>query len=724
MASQYWVGDFFIDLSRNQITRNEQSQTIPPKALAVLTHLAKHQRKVVSQDELLSEVWPDTIVTPNTLQRSIAQLRKAFGEDRKQQSYIRTHAKQGYSLECDIVWQDGSSIPQDKTAPEEDAPSPVPSAPPEPVIDVQPSNPDYQTQPVKPNRFPIFALIGMVLLIFVGFNYSSPKQNAQLIFDRLQAVTATDHKEFGPSYSPDGEYIIFNRYLDKLCVNKIWARNIHTQQETELTPEWGTYGRHTLSPDGKKLVFISEEDCTIPLTQNTCYNLVSLDFQKAMVSPQQPNVLMRCKNSAIKNPVWLNNNDLAILHNESDRWRLIKYSVRDNTSQVLYDLEEGNLAHFDYSIDDDLIAVTSYHQDGQLYIDMLDSKGALLTSHPIDYPDEISEHRAISPNFSPREDELIFSTGRRLFSLTYDGKVSKIQLPLDQSASSPDFHPGGHRALVIKGQYDSDIASIPLKLPGTSTTPSEEDVSTIYPSATRSISGEDDGIFQPNGNLIAFTSRRSGEDQVWVTDGSDLRQVSQFPIDTNIDGIHWSADGESILVNANNKLNKIFLDGRVESLPLNAPIDQLFQWDSIDNSALLSLTVKGITQFAEVDLDSLETRFINEKPVSWAQRAKDGRLIYMDHMNRFWQPGPAEDQLIEKLVDQGSEKRFVIKDNVIYSINRDDQLWSYNLDTDNFSILREMHRDIDYLTDINQENLMITYVVAAKKEVAELFLRQ
>jgi len=721
MASQYWVGDFFIDLSRNQITRHEQSQTIPPKALAVLTHLAKHQRKVVSQDELLSEVWPDTIVTPNTLQRSIAQLRKALGEDRKQQSYIRTHAKQGYSLECDIVWQDGDSIAQDKIAPEEDTLSP---APPEPVIDIQPSNPNYQTQPVKPNRFPIFALIGMILLIFIGFNYSSPKQNSQLIFDRLQAVTATDHKEFGPSYSPDGEYIIFNRYLDKLCVNKIWARNIHTQQETELTPEWGTYGRHTLSPDGKKLVFISEEDCTIPLTQNTCYNLVSLDFQKALVSPQQPNVLMRCENSAIKNPAWLNNNDLAILHKESDRWRLINYSVRDNNSQVLYDLEEGNLVHFDYSIDDDLIAVTSYHQDGQLYIDMLDSKGSLLTSYPIDYPDEISEHRAISPNFSPMEDELIFSTGRRLFSLTYDGKVSKIQLPLDQSASSPDFHPNGQRALVIKGQYDSDIASIPLSQPGVIDTPSEEDASKLYPSTSRSISGEDDGIFQPGGDLIAFTSRRSGEDQVWVIDGHNLQQLSQFPIDTNIYGINWSADGQSILANANNKLNKIFLDGRVESLPLKAPVDRLFQWESVNNSALLSLAIKGVTKFAEVDLDTLEPSFISEKQINWAQRIEDGRLIYMDHMNRFWQPGPAEDQLIEKLVDQGSEKRFVIKENVIYAINRDDQLWSYSLDTDKFSILREMHRDIDYLTDVNQESLMITYVVAAKKEVAELFIRE
>ena len=86
MAVQYWVGDFFVDLSRNQVTQKEQSQTIAPKALAVLTHLAENQGRVVSYDELFAKVWPNTVVTPNTLQRSIAQLRKVLGQDGKQQS--------------------------------------------------------------------------------------------------------------------------------------------------------------------------------------------------------------------------------------------------------------------------------------------------------------------------------------------------------------------------------------------------------------------------------------------------------------------------------------------------------------------------------------------------------------------------------------------------------------------------------------------------------------
>lgn len=107
MAEQYWIGGFFIDLSRNQITQNQQSQTIPPKALAVLTYLAENQGKVVSHDDLLTEVWQNTAVSPNTLQKSIAQLRKALGDDGN--IYIKTHAKKGYSLECDVRWQNSGN---------------------------------------------------------------------------------------------------------------------------------------------------------------------------------------------------------------------------------------------------------------------------------------------------------------------------------------------------------------------------------------------------------------------------------------------------------------------------------------------------------------------------------------------------------------------------------------------------------------------------------------
>ncbi|MEX2962171.1 winged helix-turn-helix domain-containing protein [Microbulbifer sp. TYP-18] len=721
MTIQYWVGDFFIDLSRNQITQNKQSQTIPPKALAVLTYLAKHQQKVVSQDELLAEIWPDTIVTPNTLQRSIAQLRKALGEDRKLKSYIKTHAKQGYSLECDVTWTNSTHL-KGTVTPRELSTSSAPST--TPKVNEKTNNPDYRVKLRKNSRILVIATVGLLISGVIVFKLSLSGESPQLFFDRLQPITATDHKEFDAAYSPNGQYILFHRYLNKLCVNKLWARDIYTQEEFELTRSWGTYDGHSLSPDGKTLVFIAMEDCTKPLTQNICYDLVSLDFQKALEGPQQPETIMRCENSRIKKPVWLNNSNLAILQKLTNRWQLINYSTRDNKSQVLYDLEDGSLVDFDYSIRKGLIAITSKHQDGRLHLDLLDTNGKILSSNPIEYPNEIAENTEVYPNFSPLEDQLIFSTGRRLFSLSYNGNISKIDLPLDQAISSPTFHQSGQRAVAIKGRYDSDIASIPLHEPESTNTPAEVDVRKLYPSTTRSILGEDNGVFQPNGSLVAFSSRRSGEDQVWIADGQDLRQITQFPIDTNINGMDWAVDGQSLLINANKQLIQVFLDGRTNSFLLTHPVNWLFQWNSEENTALLSMNINGITIFSEADLNHLKFTTVNEKRVYWAQKDQGERLIYMDHMNRFWKPGPVEDQLIDKLLGQGSEKRFVVESNIIYGINRNNQLWSYNLDTDEFNLIRDMHKDVDYLTDINQENLLITYVVAAKKEVVELFLRK
>mgnify|MGYP000489136911 CR=1 FL=1 len=719
MSLRYRVGDFWVDLSRNQITLNEQVQTIPPKALAVLTYLAKHPRKVVSQDELLDKVWPDTVVTPNTLQRSIAQLRKAFGDDRKSQSYIKTHAKQGYSLECELVWQDeqdkqGDSEPQVRAdAPESEQ---------MPLTEVAEES-NLQRRAGRSNLVLAIAILTIICFGFIGYTLNSPKPDSQLVFGKLQKLTTTDNKEFSPTYSPDGQYIIFHRYLEELCLNRIWARNIQTQQEFLLTKDWGTYGGHTLSADGKKLVFISEQDCSQPVSQKICYDLVSVDFPTALTKPQSPKVLLRCQNSQIKKPVWIDDNNIAILQRFSHRWHLINYSIADNSSEILFEREDRNLVTFDYSKNEGLIAIITNHEDGRHYIELLQPNGQLVSSHPIDFPDEVPKYRSISANFSPVENQLIFSTGRQLFTLSYEGKVAKVDIPLDEPISSPKFHENGKQALLIQAQWDSDIASIPLEQASLAASLAEAKARSVYSSIARSTMGEYDGLYQPKGSLIAFKSTRSGEDQIWITDGQSLRQLTRFPMDTYIDGVNWAADGQSLLINVNKTLTQVFLSGSEHVFSLAHPVTNLFQWDSENNSVLASLRINGIIKFAEIDLNRLEIKAIKDKNIRWAEKSEDGRLIYTDDMNRFWQPGVVEDQLIEKLAGQGSDKRFVISNNLIYSINGDNQLWSYDLNSGDFTLIGEVHKDVDYLSDINQNNLLISFVISAKKEVAEIYLQ-
>jgi len=472
---------------------------------------------------------------------------------------------------------------------------------------------------------------------------------------------------------------------------------------------------------------------------------MTLDFGKALAAPQSPSLLMECKNSKIKQSKWLNKNHVALMQEFSNRWKLAIYSIADNKSTVIYELKEGNLVDYDYSVTDDTFALTSIHSDGQNYIEILKADGQLLSSHQIEYPPEIPNLRFIYPNFTPHDNQLIFSTGRQLFTLSYRGKIANISLPLDEPLGTPIFHPDGKRALMIKGNWDSDIATLPLsqiaKSQSTQSqlTPAQTDqtqsdqalsreiISDSIPIPVileRSTLAEDNAIYQPNGELIAFRSKRSGEDQIWLTDGNGAQQLTTFPIDSYISGLSWAADGNSILVNVNNQLTQLALDSSQKSFAFDHRVEQFFQWNSADNTALLTARIKGVLKFGEFNLNNSEFREITDKKVNWALKSEDGRLIYTDQLDRFWQPGPAEDQLIEQLNGQGSDKRFIIKHNIIYGINEKFQLWSFNLSDNKFTMLGNMTNKVDYLTDINQSDILFSIRITAKKELAEITLSE
>ena len=59
--------------------------------LKVLSLLAKNAGEVVSHQTIKEQIWPNVEVVPNALQRCIAQLRKALGDDAKAQQIIKTH---------------------------------------------------------------------------------------------------------------------------------------------------------------------------------------------------------------------------------------------------------------------------------------------------------------------------------------------------------------------------------------------------------------------------------------------------------------------------------------------------------------------------------------------------------------------------------------------------------------------------------------------------------
>ena len=60
--------------------------------------LVRHSQEIVTKDDLLKAVWPDTFVEEGNLSRNIFMLRKALGESPQEHKYILTVPGKGYRL--------------------------------------------------------------------------------------------------------------------------------------------------------------------------------------------------------------------------------------------------------------------------------------------------------------------------------------------------------------------------------------------------------------------------------------------------------------------------------------------------------------------------------------------------------------------------------------------------------------------------------------------------
>src|SRR5262249_53557236 len=93
---RYAFGPFELDADDRLLMHEGTIVPLTPKALDTLLILVERNGHVVSKDELLERVWPDSFVEQNNLAQNISALRKALGEKEGGPRYIDTVPKRGY----------------------------------------------------------------------------------------------------------------------------------------------------------------------------------------------------------------------------------------------------------------------------------------------------------------------------------------------------------------------------------------------------------------------------------------------------------------------------------------------------------------------------------------------------------------------------------------------------------------------------------------------------
>src|SRR5271166_5306024 len=78
--------------------RDDERIRLTPKAFAVLLYLVEHAGRLVTQNEILEALWPDTFVQPEVLKSQILDIRRALGDDPKNPRFIETLPRRGYQF--------------------------------------------------------------------------------------------------------------------------------------------------------------------------------------------------------------------------------------------------------------------------------------------------------------------------------------------------------------------------------------------------------------------------------------------------------------------------------------------------------------------------------------------------------------------------------------------------------------------------------------------------
>jgi len=262
--SGYTFAHFRLDLATHQLLRDGQEVPLGVKAFDTLVALIRHHPRVVTKDELIKWVWPDSFVSEDSLTHTISALRRALGDDPSQPRFITTVARRGYRFLAPVT----PFAPAEQPAPE---PAPAPVAP---ATHVSTTAPEDLGTPAHPRTFApshprtfarshrvIWAIAGaLVALVAVLLVQQWQRPDGDAAAERAlrftQDLPPGTTLFSGGVLSPDGEKIALVARDDRSGRTQIWVRSLDS---AEARPLEGTDNatRPFWSPDSRFLGYFA-----------------------------------------------------------------------------------------------------------------------------------------------------------------------------------------------------------------------------------------------------------------------------------------------------------------------------------------------------------------------------------------------------------------------------------------------------------------------------------
>jgi Tol biopolymer transport system component/DNA-binding winged helix-turn-helix (wHTH) protein len=511
LSVNYSIGEWLIEPALNTASRGKKVVHLEPKVMQVLVQLAMHPGEVLSKEQLIETVWPDTFVSEQALTRCISILRHKMQDNPQSPRYIQTISKSGYRLVAEVrpvevesaVKTGGAHPDSDGNAQHAESGAEMTPVGPAPAFD----RPSWRFR----IRWAVLAFVGIAAGAG-GFLLWRGRQGGDLRSFRVVSLTSYAGQQDQGAFSPAGNSVAFVWTSPDNGNRNIFVKHIGDETTLRLTNTPDSEYSPTWSPDGTHIAFLASSDKGLGMFEVSSFGgpVRKLYTPQGILHWEQRALSWSPDGKSIAFPDGRSTRSPSAIYIES----LDTLQARSITSPPAE--WDGDTAPV-FSPDGKRIAFIRASDNAVRDIYVILASGGK--------PRQITHDARIVDSlcWGPDDDSIIFSSNRggkfALWRVSLRGGEPE-RLPVGtEDAFQPDFSRTAHRLLYTQSSATWSILAIPLRAELQAGKPTPVVSSTAQDSAPS---------FAPDGTRLAFQSWRSGTQELWVVsrDGSNMRQLT------------------------------------------------------------------------------------------------------------------------------------------------------------------------------------------------------